>query len=441
MKSTRTVRTCLAAAAALGVWLTLAPTPARAFPAFARRTGLRCTACHELWPVFNDTGRAFRDNGYQMRLGKDNPTENPFSYWPVAVRITPHYEYNTASNQETDQGKKSIETGGIADGAMDLLIGGNLNENVSYLVVPTGFASDGVVNLESYFVYFTRLFGTDWFNLRLGKHEVDLPVSAHRGINLTNGYLVYGYHPMADGEVAGVFALDENQRGVEVLGHDRGSMMRYSVSIFNSNDSPGSDGVWDSPGYYAHFQKYWQLDSTTVSEVEVGAFDSSARYPTSSLTLGGDPIGGTGRDLKATDRYGVELSALFGPATTPVHVTAVWAEGKDDKDLYLGAASRDGKWNGGFLQAIWVPPTDGLHWGIFGRYDWIRNTDQPIDGFAKDYNDQDQYTLGMKYTFAFLNRDEYALHIEYSSDTMKHAAFDGSDLRVSTMFAGIDFAF
>jgi hypothetical protein len=423
-------------------FVVLSAVPARAFPAFARRTGLRCTACHELWPVFSDFGRAFRDNGYQLRLGKDNPTENPFSYWPVAIRITPHYEYNTANNQETDQGGKTIDTGGIADGAMDLLIGGNLNENVSYLVVPTGFASDGAVNLESYWVYFTRaFFGSDWLNVRVGKHEVDLPESAHRSINLTNGFLVYGYHPFADSDVAGVFSLDENQRGVEIMGHDKGSLTRYSVSIFNSNDSPGSKGIWDAPGYYAHFQKYWQFDSYALSELEVGAFTSEARYPTTALTLGGEPIEGTGSDLKASDRYGLEVSALLGPETTPVHVIAVWAGGKDDKGLYQGEATRDGEWNGGFLQALWVPPTDGLHWGLFGRYDYIRNTQQPLPDVPKSLNDQDQFTIGMKYTFAFLNRDEYALHVEYSSNRMKGAAFDGSDLTVSTTFVGIDFAF
>ena len=426
----------------VGGSIALGSGPARAFPAFARRTGLRCTACHELWPVFSDFGRAFRDNGYQLRLGKDNPTENPFSYWPVAVRITPHYEYNTVNHQETDQGSKSIDTGGIADGAMDLLIGGNLNDNVSYLVVPTGYASDGVVNLESYWVYFTRaFFGSDWLNIRVGKHEVDLPVSAHRGINLTNGYLVYGYHPLADSDVAGAFSLDENQRGVEIMGHDSGSFTRYSVSIFNANDSPGSKGVWDSPGYYAHFQKYWQFDSYGLSELEVGAFGSAANYPTTGLTIDGEPIDGSGSDLKATSRYGIEASAWLGPAPTPVHLTAVYAQGTDDKGLYGGEATRDGEWDGGFLQALWVPPVEGLHWGLFGRYDFIRNTKQPIADVPKAFDDQDQLTIGMKYTFAFFNRDEYALHAEYSTNKMKDAAFDGSDLTVSTVFVGIDFAF
>src|SRR5437016_4159968 len=72
---------------------------AQAIPAFARKYGLRCTACHEAWPVLNDFGRAFRDNGYQLRLGHDAPTSFPPDYWPVSVRITPHYAFTSVSDQ------------------------------------------------------------------------------------------------------------------------------------------------------------------------------------------------------------------------------------------------------------------------------------------------------------------------------------------------------
>ena len=84
----------------------LAPPPARAFPAFARKYGLRCTACHESWPKLNDFGRAFRDNGYQMLTGKDDTIFETPGYWPVAVRITPQYAYTQVTNQATDQGAK-----------------------------------------------------------------------------------------------------------------------------------------------------------------------------------------------------------------------------------------------------------------------------------------------------------------------------------------------
>ena len=36
-------------------------------PAFARKYGLRCSACHTVWPELNSFGQQFRDNGYQLQ--------------------------------------------------------------------------------------------------------------------------------------------------------------------------------------------------------------------------------------------------------------------------------------------------------------------------------------------------------------------------------------
>ena len=60
-------------------------TDAHAFPAFARKYGLRCSACHVAWPILNDFGWRFKDNGYQLMNDRDAPIwQNP-SYWPVSV--------------------------------------------------------------------------------------------------------------------------------------------------------------------------------------------------------------------------------------------------------------------------------------------------------------------------------------------------------------------
>lgn len=46
---------------------------ALAIPAFARKTGLACSACHEVWPRLNDFGQLFRDNGYRLKRDRDAP--------------------------------------------------------------------------------------------------------------------------------------------------------------------------------------------------------------------------------------------------------------------------------------------------------------------------------------------------------------------------------
>ena len=75
---------------------------ASAIPAFARKYGLPCSACHEAWPKLNSFGQTFKDNGYQLMNDRDAPIwQNP-SYWPVAMRITPHWHYESQGRQTID---------------------------------------------------------------------------------------------------------------------------------------------------------------------------------------------------------------------------------------------------------------------------------------------------------------------------------------------------
>ena len=181
----RKSRALFGAGSALVLMIFLTPSPASAIPAFARKYGLRCTACHEAWPALNDFGRAFRDNGYQLLQGKDNPTTTTPGYIPLSLRLTPHYEFAMATHQQTDQGTKTLKAGGISNIGLDLLFGGTLFDNVSFLVVPAGFTSDEGVTLESAWVRFSNLGGSSWANLKLGKHDLDLPRAAHRRWNLS----------------------------------------------------------------------------------------------------------------------------------------------------------------------------------------------------------------------------------------------------------------
>jgi hypothetical protein len=54
------------AAAPIGLALTLPPPEARATPQFARQTGQRCNVCHRGVPRLNDTGLAFKANGFRF---------------------------------------------------------------------------------------------------------------------------------------------------------------------------------------------------------------------------------------------------------------------------------------------------------------------------------------------------------------------------------------
>jgi hypothetical protein len=416
--------------------------PASAIPAFARKYSLRCTACHESWPVLNDFGRAFRDNGYQLRLGKDDTVTADPGYWPVAVHVTPNYVYRQVTNEATDQGAKDLGSGSVADATMDLLMAGVLTKDISFLVVPTGFASDGKVHLESYWADFSRVVGdSDWLNIRVGQHELDLPASAHRAIAYSDSYLLYSYHPVVPGgNNLSAFDMGHTQRGLELFGHDSASLTRYSLSVFSAYDSLGSQNGLSSPSVYGHLQKFFRIDTGPVSAAEVGLWGVAANYPTEFLTLGGTPIANSGHNLQASIRYGLEANVWIGPTVAPLHVNLVYGHGSDKKALLMGA-DRAGTYNGGFLEAIWVPPSELLHWSLFGRYDVIRNQNQPLIAARSDYNNQDQYTLGLVYTLAYSIRDEVAFRCEVASDKVRGVGYQGLDQRTDTVFLGVDFVY
>ncbi len=66
----------------------------REIPAFARKYGMRCSACHLAVPVLNAYGQAFKDNGYRMKNGTDDLRANEPGYWPVFAWLWKDYEYD-----------------------------------------------------------------------------------------------------------------------------------------------------------------------------------------------------------------------------------------------------------------------------------------------------------------------------------------------------------
>ena len=112
---------------------------ANALPAFARKYGLRCSACHESWPMLNYFGQKFKDNGYQLMNDKDAPIwQNP-GYWPVTMRITPFWSRESTNKiaADTPSGVASLATTGFNLSGLDILTGGTLEKNISFLLVPS----------------------------------------------------------------------------------------------------------------------------------------------------------------------------------------------------------------------------------------------------------------------------------------------------------------
>ncbi len=75
---------------------------AMAIPAFARKYGMPCSACHEAWPKLNNFGQTFKDNGYQMGNDRDAPIFQQPAYWPIALRITPNWHRESVNRTDID---------------------------------------------------------------------------------------------------------------------------------------------------------------------------------------------------------------------------------------------------------------------------------------------------------------------------------------------------
>ena len=405
--------------------------PAHAIPAFARKYGVRCTVCHEAWPVLNDFGRQFRDNGYRMNLGTDDPPMTDPAYWPVFVQVTPQYRFDVlkshGNSDTTLQRSGQFQQGVSVFGAF-----GTLGAHASFLLVPVAAVGGQTLGFPAGWIRFNEIANTSWLNLKVGSNEPDLPVSRIRDLDMTgNGLGAYAYHTPGS---ASRFDMAGDMTGIEVMGHNRGSRTRYTLNVFNVSGSPAQNTKFSTPGTYSHFTHEFQLTRGPLSAVEVGAFGSYATWPVNLV----EKPGALGTDnLKASEKYGGEVHAWFGPPALPVHATFAFMQGRDDKALTPGGV-RNGVFNGGFAQVIANPK---LPFVVFGRFDFARNQNQSLADVAKNYHNQTGYTVGLKRTFEFTTRAEYALLAEYSLLKVRQGANDLSDTSRHAMLVGIHFAF
>src|SRR6266404_9692237 len=110
----------------------------RAIPAFARKYGMPCSACHEAWPKLNNFGQMFKDNGYQLGNDRDAPIFQQPAYWPIALRMTPNWHresFDRADIANPGTGNTPTEgqltTHGFDLSGMDILTAGTLAKNIS----------------------------------------------------------------------------------------------------------------------------------------------------------------------------------------------------------------------------------------------------------------------------------------------------------------------
>ena len=439
---------CLTSASSLLVFLLVFfgnATPARAIPAFARKYGLPCSACHEAWPMLNAFGQTFKDNGYQLMNDRDSPIwQNP-SYWPSSFRITPNWNRESTNKVAVDQpdgsqAEQEVNQNGFDLSGLDFLTGGTLYKNISFFVTPSA-DNTGAFHFETAYARLDNIGHSPWFNVKLGKFELDNIISEKRILTLSNNggyYVLYHFIPAGDSNFFG--QIGDNQLGIELMGHSPNDRTRYSVAFVSSND--GNVNLPSANAYSTFITVSQAFDAGYQGGVDrVGGYLFIGNGPTYNLNSGGVPITGVGNkpfnregafaliyvkklDFQLFYQHGWD-SAYFGTSTAA------------NQPLPPGASAPS--WNGGFVEAHYVFSPQMV---FIQRDEFVRMAQQALPTIPGNTGNTNAYTFGFRYYPFMFSRAGFAYHAEYSLVQGKGASpLTFTQLNSSSVFLGFDFAF
>jgi len=429
----------------------LAVQPAYGIPAFARKYGLPCSACHEAWPMLNNFGQTFKDNGYQLGNDRDAPIYQQPSYWPIMFRTTPLWHRENNNRQAIDQVpgnagsglvESSVTTSGFDLGGVDAVTAGTLYKNISFFIQP--FIGNSSITLAQAWARFDNLAGTHWLNFKLGKFELDEPISQERSLTASNTggtYYNYFFTPPGDNNFFGGIGFP--QLGVELLGHSENDYTRYSVAVVT--DSNGSTGLPSNQAYdvYANFNQ--ALEVPGLGEQQVGLYGYFGESPTYFQTSGGNPIPGTGTGNRSFYRFG----AYGHWYVNKFDFYTFYMHGSDN--VFLGnsvPANQPAKlplgavgplWNGGFVEAHYNPNPRLI---VIGRYELNRMSRVANQNIRSNAGNADIWTAGYRWYPIMSPRAGLAWTQEYSRSTNAGAApLSGKDDIRNSLLMGFDFDF
>ena len=423
--------------------------PAYGIPAFARKYGLPCSACHEGWPMLNNFGQHFKDNGYQLGNDRDAPIYQEPSYWPIMFRTTPiwHRENNNRrvidsvpGGSSNGQVEASVTTSGFDLHGLDVITAGTLYKNISFFVQP--FIGSNDINLAQSWVRLDNLAGSSWLNVKMGKFELDEPISQERSLTINDTgapYYTYFYTPPGDNNA--FVGIGFPQLGVELSGHNDAT--RYSVAVVT--DSNGGTGLPTNQSYdvYANFNQ--SFEARWFGRQQLGAYGLVGRSPTYFQTNNGVPIPGTGQGNRSFYRvgaYGHWFLKQFDFYTFFMHgydnvFLGNSVPANQPSLLPVGAVAPT--FNGGFVEAHYNPNARLI---FLTRYELDRMSRQANPGIPKNAGNLDTWTVGYRWYPIMSPRAGLAWTQEYSRISNAGAApISGKDDFHNSYLMGFDFDF
>ena len=446
------------------VFLLSSANDAVALPAFARKYGLRCSACHEAWPMLNYFGQKFKDNGYQLMNDRDAPIwQNP-SYWPVTFRIIPYWHRESTDKVQVDTpggigaGEAQVTSHGFDISGLDFHTGGTIEKNISFYVLPSSDPT-GAFHFETVMGRFDNLFGSPWLNVKMGKFELDNLVSEKRILTLTpisGVYETYHFMPVGDGNIFG--QIGDNQLGAELMGHSANDRTRYSAALISSSD--GNVNLSYGNSYSGFFAASHAFDVGKWGTDRVGFYAMIGEAPTYYLTNGGtsDPasvIPGSGRATRPFNREGFVGLFYFDKLDFQVVTQHGWdsawfgagygdfpggnAANNTPTGPGLPTGARAPTWNGYMVETHYVYSPQLI---FIQRSEWERMSQQADPTSKSDLGNIDMYTMGFRYMPIMTSRAGFAWHNEYSWVRQRGTSpVTGTDLTSSSLMSGFDFDF
>jgi hypothetical protein len=428
--------------------------PASALPAFARKYGMPCSSCHEAWPMLSPFGQQFKDNGYQMGNDRDAPIFQQAAYWPVTFRITPIWHRESTDKAQVDSAtpgvstEAQITTHGFDLSGLDFHTGGTLAKNFSFYVLPSSdeFAS---FHFESVWARMDNIAGSSWFNIKMGRFELDNLLSEKRILTLTSiagTYENYHFQPFVrPGVTEGyTFGIGDNQLGLEWLGHSKDDRTRVSAALLSAND--GNENLPTNRAYDAFFTASRAFEVGSLGLQRIGGFAAVGQASTYfQYTNGGVGVPGTGIGNKDFQRYGL-IGMWY---IKKFDITTIYFHSSDSAWLGTGTPATPGavlptgaqspKWNGALFESHYMFNPQIL---LLNRYELVRMSQQAFSSNPGNLGNADVLTFGVRYYPFISSRAGFAYHGEYAIIWQKGASpVTFSNNTTSSLLFGFDFAF
>lgn len=340
------VAAALAAAAGL-----LAPAPAQAIPAFARKYKMSCTTCHAPFPRLKPYGEEFAGRGFAMEPGQEPPRatvdagdellELPREL-PLAIRVDAFGAWTPDADPQTQL---------QAPWVFKILSGGKIGDGVAYygyFIIEKG----EVVGLEDAYVQFTEVFGLP-VDLLFGQFTVSDPV-VKRELKLTRlDYQVLTVRP-------GASDVDLTyDRGLIAAWHAPWEVEVVAELVNGAGIGACTGGLCDQDKYKNGALRL----ARAFGPVRLGAFGYWGKQQKEAA---GSPM------VNTTAVLGPDVVVALGERAT---LTAAWLERRDSNAAFLPAGFTETATHGGFAELVVLPQGENGRLAFTGLYNYVDSDD------------------------------------------------------------------